>query len=462
MTSQQRIEGRRIGIVGMARSGLAAACLAQRLGGQPFVSDAKATSELSEATAVLAGHRIPFETAGHSKRLLECDYLVVSPGVPPTVEILQRAAERGIPMFSEIEFASWICRGTIVAVTGSNGKTTTVTLLGEIFKAAGRNTFVCGNIGQPFTEVAADVPADGIAIVEVSTFQLERIADFKPKVAMILNLAPDHLDRHGTYRAYKQLKYRITENQTGDDILILNEHDNDSMNDPIESSAQRVLFSAEESSKAGAYVRGGQLRSRYGTDDVEIIACEKIGIPGPHNLQNAAAATCVARIMGVSPDKIAQALAQFGGVEHRLEMVDRVAGITFVNDSKATNVDSVTYALRSVSMPIHLIAGGRGKGATYAPIAKYGRDRIKQLVLIGEARETMFDELGKAFPTQFADSLEEAVAICFKSALPGETVLLSPACASFDMFETYEHRGRVFKEAVAALRNDTKDATVEN
>ncbi len=160
MTSQQRIEGRRIGIVGMARSGLAAACLAQKLGGQPFVSDSKATSELSDATAVLAGHRIPFETAGHSKRLLECDYLVVSPGVPPTIEILQRAGECGIPLFSEIEFASWICRGTIVAVTGSNGKTTTVTLLGEMFKAAGRITFVCGNIGQPFAEVAADVPAD--------------------------------------------------------------------------------------------------------------------------------------------------------------------------------------------------------------------------------------------------------------------------------------------------------------
>ncbi len=462
MTSQQRIEGRQIGIVGMARSGLAAACLAQKLGGHPFVSDAKATSELSEATALLARNRIPFETAGHSKRLLECDYLVLSPGVPPTVEILRRAGERGLPMFSEIEFASWVCRGTIVAVTGSNGKTTTTTLLGEIFKAAGRNTFVCGNIGQPFAEVAADVPMDGIAVVEVSTFQLERIADLKPDVAMILNLAPDHLDRHGTYGAYKRLKYRITENQTSDDVLILNEHDNDSMTDPIESKAQRVLFSAEASDKAGAYVQGGFLRSRHGSDDDQVIAEKEIGIPGPHNLQNAAAATCAARILDVEPEVIGQTLAQFKGVEHRLEMVDRVAGISFVNDSKATNVDSVTYALRSIKNPIHLIAGGRGKGAPYAPIAKYGRDRIKQLVLIGEARETMFDELGKAFPTQFANSLEEAVKICFESALPGETVLLSPACASFDMFETYEHRGRVFKHAVAALRNDTKDATVEN
>jgi len=462
MTAQQRIQGRRIGIVGMARSGLSAACLAQKLGGTPFVSDAKATSDLSEATALLARNRIPFETAGHSKRLLECDYLVLSPGVPPTVEILRRAGERGIPMFSEIEFASWVCRGTIVAVTGSNGKTTTTTLLGEIFKAAGRKTFVCGNIGQPFAEVAYDIPSDGIAVVEVSTFQLERIADFKPHVAMILNLAPDHLDRHGTFGAYKQLKYRITENQASDDILILNEHDRDSMTDPIESAARRLLFSGEASIKAEAYVSDGDLRSRQGNEDIKIIATEDIGIPGPHNLQNAAAATCAARIMGVRPDCIGQVLAEFKGVEHRLEMVDRVAGISFVNDSKATNVDSVTYALRSISTPIHLIAGGRGKGASYAPIAKYGHDRIKQLVLIGEARETMFDELGKAFPTQFADSLEEAVQICFKSALPGEAVLLSPACASFDMFDTYEHRGRIFKQAVAALRNDIKDAAVEN
>jgi UDP-N-acetylmuramoylalanine--D-glutamate ligase len=462
MTSQQRIEGRQIGIVGMARSGVAAACLAQSLGGQPFVSDAKATSELSEATTVLARNGIPFETAGHSKRLLQCDYLVLSPGVPPTLEILRRASEHGLPMFSEIEFASWVCEGTIVAVTGSNGKTTTTTLLGEMFNAAGRKTFVCGNIGQPFAEVAADIPSDAIAVVEVSTFQLERIEDFKPHVAMILNLAPDHLDRHGTYEAYKQLKYRITENQTADDVLILNEHDRDSMTDKFESAARRVLFSGEASTNADAFVRDGYLCSRHEGEDIKIIACQEIGIPGPHNLQNAAAATCAARIMGVSVDSIGQTLANFKGVEHRLEMVDRVAGIDFVNDSKATNVDSVTYALRSIANPIHLIAGGRGKGATYVPIAEHGRERIKQIVLIGEARETMFDELGKEFPTQFADSLEAAVQICFKSAQPGETVLLSPACASFDMFDTYEHRGRVFKQAVAALRNDTTDATVED
>jgi len=461
MTARQRIEGRKIGIVGMARSGLAAALLARRMGGQPFVSDAKATSELTDATNLLAERRIPFETAGHSKRLLDCDYLVLSPGVPPTIEILARAADRGLPMFSEIEFASWLCRGLIVAITGSNGKTTTTTLLGEIFKADGRKTFVCGNIGRPFAEVVDEIPEDGIAVVEISTFQLERIADFRPHIAMILNLAPDHLDRHGTYQAYKALKYRITENQTGEDFLILNQQDRDSMTDDVPTAATRALFTTVDSPTAATFVRDGYLYSRVSGSEVRIIRTGDIGIRGPHNLQNASAAACAAMLLDVKPEAISSALTDFRGVEHRLEKIDRVAGIDFVNDSKATNVDSVTYALRSIDSPIHLIAGGRGKGASYAPIIEHGQGRIKEIVLIGEARDAMFHELGKNFPTQFADSLEQAVQICFEAATPGDTVLLSPACASFDMFETYEHRGRVFKAAVPQLRHDTKDAPIE-
>lgn len=463
MTIEERVKGRRIGVVGMARSGVAAAVLAHKLGGRVLVSDAAPAERLAVQTALLAQHGIEFETGGHTDRLLGCDYLVLSPGVPPNIDILQRAAEQGIPLFSEIEFAGWFCAGAIVAVTGSNGKTTTTSLIGEILRTAGRKTFVCGNIGRPFAEVVTEIPRDGIAVAEISTFQLERIETFRPHVALILNLAPDHLDRHGSFDVYKQLKYRITENQAEDDYLVLNREDRETMIDNPVSRAQKRYFSSRADSEATAVVRGGVLCVRRGDLVREVIPAERIKIRGRHNLQNAAAAVCACDLLEVSPAAMARALTEFPGVEHRLELVDCIAGIEFVNDSKATNVDSVCCALRAIETPIHLIAGGRGKGAPYAPIIEDGRDRIKEIVLIGEAREQMRAELGQVFPVEFADSLEEAVRRSFEHAEPGDTVLLSPACASFDMFESYEHRGRVFKEVVASLRKSEKsNATVEN
>ncbi|MFH1688497.1 MAG: UDP-N-acetylmuramoyl-L-alanine--D-glutamate ligase [bacterium] len=462
MTIVERVKNRKIGIVGMARSGLAAAKLAAGLGGEVFVSECKPARQVAEQTALLSGLNIGFETGGHSEQLLANDYLILSPGVPPTVPILIEAARRGLPMFSEIEFASWFCRGTIVAITGSNGKTTTTTLIGEIFKAAGRPTFVCGNIGLPFAEVSSQIPSEGIAVVEVSTFQLERIDVFKPHVAVILNLSPDHLDRHGDYQAYKKLKYRIAENQSAEDRLILNKQDQDSMSDAIDTAARKLYFTTEADQSARSFVRDGVLWVRREDAEVKVIACDAIRIRGPHNLQNAAAAVAVTSELDVAPESMREALKSFAGVEHRLELVDRVAGIDFINDSKATNVDSVSYALRSIDTPIHLVAGGLGKGASYAPLIEHGRGRIKNIILIGKARQEMFDQLGRHFPTQFADSLPEAVRVCFELAQPGETVLLSPACASFDMFENYEHRGRMFKQAVAELRQSENNAVIED
>ncbi|MCK4301653.1 MAG: UDP-N-acetylmuramoyl-L-alanine--D-glutamate ligase [candidate division Zixibacteria bacterium] len=457
MTVEEKIKGRKIGVVGMARSGLAAAMLARRYGGEPFVSDSKAADNLTAQTDQLKRRDIPFETGGHSGRLLGADYIIVSPGVPPDADILKRAADKGIPLFSELEFASWVCRGRIIGVTGSNGKTTTTTLLGEIFSTAGFDASVCGNIGLPFSQVADKIEDDGVAVVEVSTFQLERIADFKPHVAMILNLSPDHLDRHGTFETYKKLKYRITENQTADDFLVLNLDDPEIAADKIVSAASRVYFTTKGVTDSGAFVRDGIL---YGVQDgreTRIINAGEIAIPGPHNLQNAAAAVAAAMLFGIRADVLEKALRVFPGVEHRLERVARVGGIDFVNDSKATNVDSVCCALRSISTPIFLIAGGRDKGGSYLPLLEHGRGRIKGLILIGEAREKMFDVLGRDFPTVFAESLEEAVTKSFELAGSGETVLLSPACASFDMFDDYEHRGAAFKAAVAELKDRRKE-----
>ena len=453
MTVEEKIKNRRIGVLGMARSGMGAALQAADLGGKVFVSDSARAELLVRQTRALEAASIPFEVEGHTERLLECDYLVVSPGIPLDIPILNQARQKGLPIFSEIEFASWLCQGTIVAVTGSNGKTTTTTLLGQVFAAAGIDTQVCGNVGLPFSEVVRKVPEDGIAVVEISTFQLEAIADFQPHVALILNLTPDHLDRHGTFEAYKKLKYRIGENQAGDDYLILNRDDQTIMGDAPESKARKLYFSAEDNAEADAFVKDGVLKTRFNGREQEIIKASDILIPGPHNLQNAAAAACAAIVMGVAPATIAKTLRTFAGVEHRLEKVKNVAGIAFVNDSKATNVDAVCYALRSVDTPLYLIAGGRDKGADFTRIIEFGKDKIRGIVALGEAKEKVFNALGKEFPVQLVGTMEEAVESCFEMAYPGETVLLSPGCASFDMFKDYEHRGRIFKQAVEGLRN---------
>jgi UDP-N-acetylmuramoylalanine--D-glutamate ligase len=454
MTTRDRIRGRKIGIIGLARSGMAAARLIRRLGGKPFVSDVKPEPKLSAELAILRAENIEFETGGHTERLLESDFIIISPGVPSTAPILEKIKEAGIPIFSEVELASWFCRGRIIAITGSNGKTTTTSLIGAILDRAGIKNIVCGNIGRPFAEVVPDIPQDGYAVLEVSNFQLETIEEFTPHIALILNLTPDHLDRYDGFEDYKKAKYRITENQSSSDYLVLNADDTVIDKNNIGTRARKVFFSTARELPTGVYQRGQSLVGILGGKEDSIIDVERIRIPGPHNLQNAAAASLAALLIGIRPDDIADALKTFPGVPHRLEDAGSVAGIKFVNDSKATNVDSVCYALRSINTPICLIAGGRDKGGSYQPIVEHGRGRIKEIILIGEAREKMFNALGKAFPVQFAGSMEEAVRKAFEAASPGETVLLSPACSSFDMFTNFEERGEIFKKIVASLRRN--------
>ena len=453
MTVKELIHGRDIGIVGMARSGLAVARQAALIGGRPFVSDAAKEEALADACSVLRNHDIPYETGGHTDRLLQCDYLIVSPGVPLRIDILNQAREKGIPIFSELEFASWVCPAPIVAVTGSNGKTTTTTLIGEILKEAGIDAYTCGNIGFPFAEAIGKMKADSVAVVEVSSFQLETISEFRPDIAVILNLTPDHIDRHGSFEEYKKTKFRITENQTSRDALVLNHDDPETQAYNVNTKAERLSFTTTSDDSCTAFVKDDVLCLNTTSGVVDIIKCSEIGIKGPHNLQNAATATVITSRLNVESQVIAKVLREFKGVEHRLEAAGTVAGIAFVNDSKATNVDSVRYALRSVTPPIHLILGGRDKGGDFTLLAELGEGKVSSIVAIGEARDKIFESLGKQFSVQFADSLEEAIIKCFELAHPGETVLLSPGCASFDMFNDYEHRGRVFKEVVASLKN---------
>jgi UDP-N-acetylmuramoylalanine--D-glutamate ligase len=459
MTLSDKIHGRNIGIIGMARSGIAAAFLVKTNGGRPFVSDSAPTDKLAEPIRQLKLAAIPYETGAHSEKLLACDFLVLSPGVPLSIDILRRAREKGIPCFSEIELAAWVCQGGIVAITGSNGKTTTTTLTGEILRAGGLEATACGNIGLPFSEIAPDIPHDGLAVVEVSTFQLESIETFHPETAAILNLSLDHLDRHGSFEAYVNLKYRVAENLTREDYLVLNQDDPILATATINQKATAVWFSTTQAVPLGAFVREGFLWGIFDREPQRIIATGDIRIPGPHNLQNAAAAVAIGMRYEVPPNAMAEVLSTFTGVEHRLELVGKVAGVTFINDSKATNVDSVCYALRSVDTPLYLIAGGRDKGAGYEPLIKHGAGRIKGIIAIGEAKEKIFHQLGKEFPVEMVDTLEQAVHRAFALAHPGETVLLSPACASFDMFENFEQRGRVFKEIVAGLKNGKTNHT---
>ncbi len=461
MTAELKIKGRKIGVIGMARSGLAAARLAKRYDGIPFVSDAAPETKLVEATSALRKNGIPFETGGHTGQLLKCDYIIVSPGVPSNIPIIREAEQKGIPLFSEIEFASWVCQGKICAITGSNGKTTTTALIGEIMNAGGTKAVVCGNIGQPFADVADRLSPDDGAVVEVSSFQLERIEKFSPKVALILNITPDHLDRYKDFQQYQRTKYRIAENQEPGDFLILNSEDAATDAADIKTKAEMKFFTTKSDKNAMAYVEHGEITLNIADRATPVMPVSEILIPGPHNLQNALAAICAASCLGLGPKFMAETLRKFKGVEHRLESVGRVAGISFVNDSKATNVDSVCWALKSFDRPLYLIAGGRHKGSSYEPIAKVGKGKIKGIVAIGEAKEIIFDDLGHDFPVQFADNLENAVQTAFELAIPGEIVLLSPGCASFDMFENFEHRGRVFKKAVASLKNgQEKDETV--
>ena len=449
MTVEQKITDRKIGIIGMARSGVAAAVLAESFGGKPFVSDINSAEKLHTEIARLESAGIPYEVGGHTDALLTVDYIVLSPGVPLTIPILQEVRRKGIPIFSEIEFASWCCKGKIIAITGSNGKTTTTTLLGEIFSSAGFHTFVAGNIGLPFSEIVRKVPEDGIVVLEISNFQLETISDFKPNVAMILNLTPDHIDRHGSFENYIKTKFRITENQTESDYLILNADDAETKKYNLQTQAQVKYFSIQTNKTTEVTVRDNYLSSQTS----QIIATDKISILGPHNLQNAAAAVTASLLFNIENDVLAKILSTFQPVEHRLENIGTVAGVTFINDSKATNLDSVSYALQSVKTKLYLIAGGRDKGAEFETLAPYGKGKIESIIAIGEAKDKIFNQLGRTFNVLFAETLQEAVQIAFTKALPGETVLLSPGCASFDMFENYEHRGREFKLAVASLKN---------
>ncbi len=446
------IEGKKISVIGAVRSGIGAAKLIQKLKGIPFVSDASDNEKVRKSLDVLNDLKINYEIGGHSDKVFDCDLWVVSPGVPLDSEIIKSAKQKQIKMISELELAASACEGRIVAITGTNGKTTTTSLCGHVFNVCGAKAYIAGNIGLAFSEIALSVKQDEFAVVEVSSFQLDLIEKFKPKVSAILNITPDHLNRYdGDYQKYISSKLRIYENQDEKDYVILN-YDNDVLIKSItKHKASDYYFSISTAAKNGAHLSGSEIV--FLKNEKEEFRCNlsDINLRGEHNYANAMAVINAAKIFDFDNKKIIEGLKSFKGVEHRLEFVRELHGVKYINDSKATNVDSVWYALRSFDQPIYLILGGQDKGNDYNQIKDLVLDKVKKIYAVGSSAEKIFNFFHHDVKVEIKQTLEDVIHSVSSEARDNDIVLLSPACASFDMFNDYEHRGRVFKEAVNKL-----------
>lgn len=453
---REELHGKRVSIIGGARSGIAAAALLQSLGAEVFVSDSAPRAKLAEAIAELQAMNIKYETGQHSEDALKADLIVLSPGIPSDVPIINRARQAGVKVVGEIELASWFCPGPIVAITGTNGKTTTTTLTGRIFTDARKPCVVAGNIGEAFSKAVREMTPNHTAILEVSSFQLDTVETFKPKVGVLLNITPDHLDRYDhSMEKYIASKCRLFENQRDGDILIYNMDDaivKTQVELRVHQSVRLLPFSTQRSVTEGAFVKDHVLTVRLNGKETSVISVSDISIKGMHNLMNAMAATLSSCVMDVPSASVRATLRNFKGVEHRLEFVRELDGVSYVNDSKATNVDSVWYALQSFQQPIVLLLGGRDKGNDYAPLVPLVKAHVRAIVAIGESAEKVEKAFSSLVPLRPATSMHEAVQHARALAQRGDVVLLSPACASFDWFDNYEHRGRVFKAEVAQLQ----------
>lgn len=453
------VKGKKILVIGAAKSGLAAARFLIEHEAVVYLNDIKTRdnfepkelSELEEKGVQLIFARHP------DVNLLGIDLIILSPGVPMSIPPVETARAKKIPIWSEMELASLFTNAPMVVITGTNGKTTTTALIGQLFSDTGRGVFVGGNIGVPFIGKAAELSSQDVAVLEASSFQLETTFTFKPKVALILNLTPDHIDRHGSFEEYIAAKAKIFANQDQSDWLILNWDDEGTRKLAQSARSKVIFFSRKHNLEEGFCVADGYLTAKFGGRNVPIIKTEDIFIKGGHNLENALAAAAAGWVMDVGPEEINKTLATFRGVEHRLERVLIHDGIEYVNDSKGTNPDASIKALEAYNNPIILIAGGKNKGSDFLPFAEVIKEKVKALILLGQAApeiETAVKKVGYAniyHVGNYPEAVEKATAL----AADGDVVLLSPACASWDMFRNYEERGELFKELVKQNVNKT-------
>lgn len=445
------LNGKRALVVGLGKSGVASALFMKAHGARVTVSDTKSGDELRNEIPVLLDHGITVETGGHGDRTFSGqDLIVVSPGVPVDAPPLVQARSLGETVIGEIELAAQFLPGPVIAITGSNGKTTTTTLTGEVMAAGGFPVLVGGNIGTPAISLAERAKSDTVIVLEVSSFQLETIQTFRPNVAVVLNVTPDHLDRHRTFEVYVAAKARIFENQQGADFAVLNADDPTCVAMAQGTKAQVFWFSRQKEVERGAWVRDGNILFRDGTGQREILQVAEISLKGAHNLENVLAAVCASALMGCAPERIRQAVHDFKAVEHRLEFVATIGGVDYYNDSKATNVDATIKALESFPASIHLILGGKDKGSDYTVLNDLIRQRVKRIYTIGAAAAKIESQV-KGAEVVHAETLENAIRKAHAVAKSGDVVLLAPACASFDQFKSYEHRGKLFKQIVRGL-----------
>ncbi|MGE5323652.1 MAG: UDP-N-acetylmuramoyl-L-alanine--D-glutamate ligase [Actinomycetota bacterium] len=446
------LKNKRVLVVGLGRSGAASAFFLQEHGAKVTVSDTKTEAQLQHEIASLLDRGISIEAGRHGERTFrDQDLIVVSPGVPSDQPQLQRARTLGIPVIGEVELAFRFLQGRVLAITGSNGKTTTTTLVGEIMSRAGKKTLVGGNIGTPVISLAGKSSPDGYVVLEISSFQLETIEQFCPWIAAILNITPDHLDRHHTFEAYAAAKARIFENQKAGDFAVLNADDPacDALRDKVKGSL--FWFSRKKPVEQGAFLKGDQIIFCRDGQEQTVLGRGDIQLKGLHNLENVLAAVTMAMLAGCAPQTIRQAVSEFRAVEHRLELVTNINGVAFYNDSKATNVDATIKALESFPGNIHIILGGKDKGSDYTVLNPLLRARARKVYLIGAAAEKIRSQIQGSAPLVQSGTLDRAVHQAFEAARAGDVVLLAPACASFDQFENYEQRGRIFKELVLGL-----------
>jgi len=450
------VNNKRVLVVGLGKSGVASALFLKAKGARVTVSDSKPQDQLKEQIPVLLDNGIAVETGGHGERTFGGqDLIVVSPGVPTDSPPLVQARALGENVIGEVELAAQFFPGRIVAITGSNGKTTTTTLMGEIITSAGYRAAVGGNVGTPAISLVEAATADTIAVLEVSSFQLETIQTFRPQVAVVLNVTPDHLDRHRTFAAYADAKARIFENQRAGDFTVLNADDQTCVELAARTRAQVFWFSRTAEVKQGAFVREGRILFRDASGQKEIMLVSEIPLKGAHNVENVLAAVCVGALLGCEPDRIRTAVRNFKAVEHRLEHVATIDGVDYYNDSKATNVDATIKAIESFPANIHLILGGKDKDSDYAVLNDLLRKRVKHVYTIGAAAAKIESQIVSSKnggpEIDHAETLETAIRHAAEVAKPGDVILLAPACASFDQFRNYEHRGKVFKQVVSSL-----------
>ena len=450
---QINLNGSKVSVIGLGKSGLSACRLLKEKGASVFASDNSPLDKKNLGELKALG--IEVETGGHTQKCLkDKDFIIRSPGVSLNSFPLNEAIKRGIPVYSEIELGFWFIRAPIIAVTGTNGKTTTVTLLSEMLKAIGKRVSLCGNIGLPLCEVAMEEEESDIIVIEVSSFQLETIRDFRPRVSVLLNITPNHLDQYsGNISDYTLAKSNLFKNQGQGDFAILNADDERVKEIPIPPGVKKIYFSVK-GNKHGAQlqIQNGMLISYLNGKEEKLLSSLEIKLPGAHNLANVLAGCGAVSCLFPKEKPWLNVLPRFRTLPHRLEVIRKINGITFINDSKSTSVDSALKALQSILGPVILIAGGRDKGSSYEGLRDIISYKVGRLILFGEAKDKMAAVLKDAARVITVDTLEEAVSSALKEAAPGDYILLSPACSSFDMFRNFEERGDKFKQIIMSLR----------